>query len=123
MVERRQHLQNKMFQKEHPLLIEMTHDCIYYQEKGRLSYPETDVWRCGTGTQLSNSAQVRGTAQKTNVLCQDYSWASALRETEIKAITQTSYHACGNRIDLDTIRPFWNNIQAFHWDIFISDIY
>lgn len=88
MVEMSQHLQNKMFQKEHPLLIEMAQDYIYYREKGRLSYPETNVWQCGTGTQLSNSAQVRGPAQKTNVLCQDYSWASALRETQIKAITQ-----------------------------------
>lgn len=100
----------------------MAADYIYYQEKGRLSYPETDVWWYVTGTQISNSTQVRGPAQKTNVICQDYPWASALKETQIKAITQTSYHDCGNRIALNTRRPCRNNIQAFHGDIFITDI-
>ena len=41
------------------LLIEMAAGDIYYQEKGRLSYPETDAWPCGTGTQLCNYTGVR----------------------------------------------------------------
>jgi len=36
------------------LLIQMVADYTYYLEKVRLSYPETDVWSCGSGTQLSN---------------------------------------------------------------------
>lgn len=65
-----------------------------------LPYVRTDAQQCGTGTLLSSFTQTE-TMQKTNFHCQDHAWARALKEIQIKTITQMSLmrkqHRIGNQ--------------------------
>lgn len=74
---------------------EDTYCKLHAQEK--CSFPYAGTRPCGVCAQPSGPAPSsaaspngREAMQKTNFLCQDQTWASALKEAQIKTITQMS---------------------------------
>lgn len=69
------------------------------QEKYRSSYTEADAQQDGAGTQLNNFTKTKEKPCRKQISRQDCPWASALKETQIKTITQMSQMWKEHRIE------------------------
>lgn len=85
------------------------------QEKYRSSSTETDAQQYAAGTQLSNVTKTKEEPcrKRKQISSQDCPWASALKETQIKIVTQMSQMWKEHRIENQ--KTFLKKAQSFSY--------